>query len=314
MKTLYFLLYACTLTCALLGVGIILQDLSAPAPNLEGTLVNIHKPGYAKVNRDLCRNIKSFSKLLILVSSAPGNFDKRQAIRLSWGHFALRHDVIIGFFLGAVTNSSVQGLVEKESTTYMDIIQNKNIDSYRNLTLKSLSMLQWVNQYCPGIGFILKSDDDVFINVRNLLSFVDTQRETKNTIFGNVARNWKPIRSHNNKYYVSDLLFQDALYPSFATGPAYLMTQDVPARLTSAALMKAPFPLEDVFFTGIVAEELNIKRINNVQFHPYFKKKVHDDITKLISIHKITAHQHLSLWNKVANDYLSKLETTHLLY
>ena len=42
------------------------------------------------------------------------------------------------------------------------------IDSYWNLTLKDVAILNWLNINCPQIPFIFKSDDDVYVNAHNL--------------------------------------------------------------------------------------------------------------------------------------------------
>lgn len=39
-----------------------------------------------------------------------------------------------------------------ESEVYGDIIQESFIDSYNNLTLKTIMMLKWVNNNCDGRG------------------------------------------------------------------------------------------------------------------------------------------------------------------
>jgi len=42
-------------------------------------------------------------------------------------------------------------------------------DSYRNLTLKAIGALWWISRYCNRTRFVLKTDDDAFVNMRALL-------------------------------------------------------------------------------------------------------------------------------------------------
>lgn len=46
------------------------------------------------------------------------------------------------------------------------------IDLPNNATLKSLSILKWALEECADTKFIMKTSDDVFINVANLDSFI----------------------------------------------------------------------------------------------------------------------------------------------
>jgi hypothetical protein len=88
-----------------------------------------------------------------------------------------------------------------EKHLYDDLIIANFVDSYNNLTLKTMASLEWIDSYCNQseyvrtfihmhifhiciiVGFnfkhindfiqVLKTDDDMFINVPNLLTFID---------------------------------------------------------------------------------------------------------------------------------------------
>ncbi|KAJ2939279.1 hypothetical protein O0L34_g13375 [Tuta absoluta] len=67
-------------------------------------------------------------------------------------------------------NSTVQKKIEDEKETHNDIIQEGFIDSYNNLTLKSIMMLKWVTKKCnESVRYILKTDDDTYVNMPNLI-------------------------------------------------------------------------------------------------------------------------------------------------
>jgi len=60
-------------------------------------------------------------------------------------------EVRLAFIFGRL--SSVRGAEEAlnvESGRYGDIVQGNFVDSYRNLTLKSLTDLDWVVDHCPA--------------------------------------------------------------------------------------------------------------------------------------------------------------------
>lgn len=127
--------------------------------------------------------------MLILVPSAPKNRIHRQCIRQTWGQYASRPDVAMAFIIGATNNSLVEDSLKTEFNMYNDFIRSRSIDDYYNLTLKTISLLEWVDKYCSRAAFILKIDDDVFLNGEKLFSFIDEHRaeEREKIIYGRLA-------------------------------------------------------------------------------------------------------------------------------
>lgn len=125
----------------------------------------------------------------MIVHSAPLNFAQRLAIRQTWGHFAHRRDISMAFIIGTPKNQSIEKSLKNESDTYEDIIRARFIESDYNLTLKTISMFEWVDRYCSRAKFILKTSDDMFINVPKLLLFIKQHRteEREKIIFGKVG-------------------------------------------------------------------------------------------------------------------------------
>lgn len=41
------------------------------------------------------------------------------------------------------------------------------MDSYENLTYKSVSILFWSREFCASAGWVIKSDDDIIVNPFN---------------------------------------------------------------------------------------------------------------------------------------------------
>lgn len=214
---------------------------------------------------------------------------------------------------------------------YSDIIRGRFIDSYNNLTLKTISSLEWVDTYCPRAAYVLKTDDDMFINVLRLMAFIDKHRleERQKIIFGRLAKRyasallifssltfrnilqiflfclfcithrWKPIRNKRSKYYVSPQQYFPSVFPQFTTGPAYLISGSAIHDLYTKALEQTYLKLEDVFTTGIVAQLVNVKRIHvneflnrRIAFNPC-------NLRKAISIHMVKANEQFDLWKKL---------------
>ena len=147
------------------------------------------------INIPKCRTIDPVPNrrtLFIAILSAPDYFEYRKVTRNTW----LRHlkdphynrglfDVIgYGFVVGQTNYSIVQKMIEEESKNYGDILQVEMNDSYRNLTRKSVSILNWVNSNCAHVDFVMKVDDDVYVNVHNLATVVTKLSPSKVSLYG----------------------------------------------------------------------------------------------------------------------------------
>lgn len=71
-------------------------------------------------------------------------------------------------------------------------------DFYRNLSLKVAGLLNWLNANCFKVEFVLKVDDDVYVNVRNLAHFLEAHHQSNQSIFGSGAGNLFPARCNQN--------------------------------------------------------------------------------------------------------------------
>ena len=175
------------------------------------------KPEYGPVYNDVtllrypltispCQNgnvsVKQNS-VFIAVISAPGNFDKRNTIRRTWrNHLKIDYHnssmrlAGFAFILGLTDHNETQMKIKEEATTYGDVIQIEMADFYRNLSLKVAGLFNWLYKYCHHkTDFLFKVDDDVYVNVRNLVQFVQTFHESNESMFGlSAVSSLKPIR------------------------------------------------------------------------------------------------------------------------
>lgn len=124
--------------------------------------------------------------LTILVASSPDNFEQRNAIRSSWGkvHHTAKvsfkgtlgsyepdHVIKTVFLLGRSSSDKLQALVKREVDVYDDIVLGAFEDKYDNLVYKTRLGLTWAYSECPSL-YVLKTDDDVFVNTRELLRWI----------------------------------------------------------------------------------------------------------------------------------------------
>lgn len=258
----------------------------------------LYEAGHARPHPELCPALGARLRLLVLVSSAPAHAAARLAVRLTWGHFAARRDVALAFVLGAPP-AALRPALDAEDALYGDLVQGRSVDSYSNLTLKTLSMLEWADTYCPRAPHVLKTDDDMFINVPRLLAFAAARANETRSVWGKVVRKSLPKRTTKSKYYVSPLQFPGKVFPDFATGPAYLLSADCVRPLLRAAGAEPYLRLEDVFVTGVLGARLALRRRHAPEF---YNKKVAAHpcaVQRGIAIHMVQFHEQFDLWRKL---------------
>lgn len=272
---------------------------SAPIAIRNDSARAIYEAGHTVPIPERCPNLGKDMELVVIVMSAPTHLEARTAIRQTWGHFGQRRDMSVLFMLGTTLDPKVEAILRKEQNMYNDVIRGRFLDSYSNLTLKTISTLEWVDAYCSKVRYLLKTDDDMFINVPRLLAFVNKHAKDRNVIFGRLARKWKPIRNRKSKYYVSQTQFQQSVFPDFTTGPAYLLSSDTVRRLYDAALDQTYLKLEDVFTAGIVAHKLGIRRSHANEFLNKRIQYTACNIQRGISIHMVKYSEQFDLWKKL---------------
>ena len=113
----------------------------------------------------------SCSETLILIKTARKNSKRRLKMRKELKKLK---DVNHYFMLGTSENGSNTNKILAESDQNNDIIIGNFIDDYYNLTVKSLSALQWSIDVCTETKSIVLCDDDVHFNdpkvIRSLAS------------------------------------------------------------------------------------------------------------------------------------------------
>lgn len=152
-----------------------------------------------------CQEVAGNRSVFIAVTSAPGNFERRNFIRQTWRkHVKLTGDKegLMGlagfaFSLGLAEDNVTQSKINEESKTYGDILLAEMSDTYRNLTLKLGGLLNWLYRNCEKADLVFKVDDDVYVNVRNLIHLVQTYHPSNQSMFG-TAGNIFPARGNKD--------------------------------------------------------------------------------------------------------------------
>ncbi|XP_041347575.1 beta-1,3-galactosyltransferase 1-like [Gigantopelta aegis] len=229
---------------------------------VEGPVVNPHPFRYLLNPETFCN--KKDIYIITYVHSAPSNFEKRDAIRQTWGKrkYYLNKRVELVFILGQVADTEVMTSVRNESDIHGDIVQEDFVDSYRNLTYKAIAGLKWVSTFCRQAVYVLKTDDDIFVNlyvfIRYILSTVEFRYGMTRLILCHVWVNMGVIRKQQSKWYLSRDDFSPDFFPPYCSGSAYLMSPDVTEAMYRLSLTTNMFWVDDVYITGLLIQNLNI--------------------------------------------------------
>ena len=158
-----------------------------------------------------------------------------------------------------------------------DIVVSSFVESYQNLTLKSLSMLYYAEKIINDNrvnwfrGVFAKIDDDVLIDSSRfpatLKSLILKRNAFPKGFLCKLNTNSTPSRTESDKWYVSEREFEPDLFPPYCDGPAYFFrAKDVNSLLEEIEPGETRWiGLEDVFITGILRMNARIA-INAASF------------------------------------------------
>ncbi|KAH7971142.1 hypothetical protein HPB49_019499 [Dermacentor silvarum] len=168
---------------------------------------------------------------------------------------------LVVFLLGMTPDQEVQRKVLTEHNIYGDIVQGDFVDSYKNLTYKTVMLIRWAREKCSEVNFVLKIDDDMLLSVWDLAVVVNDLEGIKRTMWGYLYRGASPNRNVASKWYVSRKEYAPDTYPAFLSGTGYLISGDSIATLEELISDECFFPLEDIYLTAIVAERAQVSRL-----------------------------------------------------
>lgn len=252
--------------------------------------------------------------LLLFVKSSPENFERRQAIRDTWGNESfvwstLGERVRLVFALGVHADEGRRAAVQREllqeDQAYEDLIQQDFLDTFHNLTTKLIMQFHWGHRYCPQARFFMSADDDIFVHMPNLVKYLrqvlTEQSGVKDLWVGHVHRGAPPVRRKESKYHVPYELYPWPSYPDYTAGAAYVVSGDVAAKIYRAMLvLNSSMYIDDVFM-GICAKAMGVSPQEHVFFSGEGKAPYHPCIYE----HMITSHGHAAdvraLWLAATN-------------
>ena len=209
--------------------------------------------------------------VVVFVTSAISNKPQRDAVRNTWAknirfRSDLRASVRVLFIVGgsALDDITYQEL-KREESIHRDVIIGNFIDSYQNLTLKTLLALHWTQTFCRSAQFVVKTDDDTFVNVRVLNDVIaELRNDTEIKLVG--ARTERAVVMRKGKWKLSDSVYHSKYFPPYCAGAIYIMRSDVIPFLLKSSRNMSCLPFEDVYVTGVLASAAGVTCHGDTRF------------------------------------------------
>ena len=280
-------------------------------------------PHACEINED----IPEGPYLVILVHSHVLNAARRDAIRETWGRitrdYDTPHHVNIFFLLGLPEDNQDIALIDKEARLYRDILQWHFIDNYKNLSVKSLLGLRWVTEYCRSAKFVMKADDDVYLNVTHILKFIVEQSmrtdfNSSDYLTGHINKKSPVLRI--GQWGISASTYPLKTYPPYCSGAAYVLALPTGSRLWKECVSRPKLtvlPVEDVFITGIMSALAGFQCQHDNHFPGWMTLVSIDGVQDLLQgalfgLHGVSDHK-IRLLNKISQKCYGCLKDQSLI-
>lgn len=277
------------------------------------------------MNKTFCRD--GGVDVLILVPSIPQNFHMRNASRFTYGQFSrdkisiinnhkVKFKIRILYILGKTSDSVCSHDVREESDKYGDIVEINFTDSYQNLTVKMLHGFKWVNDFCPGVRFVVKADEDVYINVIQLTDILQRHEDLYSSIpfvLGTIHSSKERTQVlREGKWGVSYKEMPLNFYPPYAQGNCYVISGGLVSGIVQKAQYLPYLSIEDAFITGIVAGKILGAQIVHVNRNAnWLCPSVAPDACRFlryryVSMSNMTPEIMFEIWNILLNNTKAK--------
>ena len=134
---------------------------------------------------------------------------------------------LVHMFIVGSENSSSKFInnLYKESNLFRDIILIDTIDSYKNLIYKHLTAINWMVNHCSQALYMLKLDDDVFVNInplsKHLVNKFGLDSTDSKFVYCSILQNIVPITNYESKWKIDDDTYPFQHFPQYCEGNKY---------------------------------------------------------------------------------------------
>ena len=206
--------------------------------------------------------------LFIGVPSMHAN--RREAIRGSWGRLATReHGVVLRFFASRDEDADAQeedcygftsGLEECGDMVYID--EESLLNGHTGVAQQVQLLFEHATTFFNP-AYVMKADDDTFVNIPVVLSILAAQASSRSAVFFGTLPEEPDFSEAEvgqpSSPYPEDALKRSAL-PIYAAGPGYVITGSaVRAMVADSTLMELHYDVHDSSVVSVGLSSLQVR-------------------------------------------------------
>ena len=256
--------------------------------------------------------------MIVYIHSNAKHFSNRMLIRSTWGdsnnYKWMNRSIKTIFVLGLPGNHTIDNSVLlpilQENIKYKDILLANFNDRYNNLTEKALNGMKYVIEQCPLAKFVLKVDDDVFVNMFKLIEYITSNEEMfskSRHLMCHVWKDAKVVRKEGTKWYMPYSVYTAETFPDYCSGSAVIATTEVLRQLYEESRFVPHINIDDVYITGILRQRLDIpiRSLNN--YYSLFGESLKSRAcVTYMFIHDLKSAHYIKLWKWISNKSQNK--------
>jgi len=221
-------------------------------------------------NPGLCGDTSQKLKYVICVNSHPSARAQRDQLRTTWASPRLFKDDTsrVVFLLGrALTDDdNLQSSVRMEFELHGDVLQGDFVDVQRNETVKGVMGLMWASRYCRQAAYVVRTNDDSFVNIFEITRIMDEHSADRWTIMCPLWQDGSmPILRDSKdcgQWCVAESEFPGmSHFPQYCASVVTIISRELVGALYRASLTTPFFWIGDVYLTGILPKKLLAEKI-----------------------------------------------------
>ncbi|KAJ6832074.1 hydroxyproline O-galactosyltransferase GALT2 [Iris pallida] len=235
--------------------------------------------------------------LFVGILSGTNHFAERMAIRKTWMQYPeIKSSYVVArFFVALGPRKEVNAALKMESEYFGDVVILPFMDHYELVVLKTIAICEY-GVYNTSAAYIMKCDDDTFVRMDVVLGEIDKIGSDKSLYMGNLNLYHRPLR--HGKWAVTFEEWPEYIYPPYANGPAYIISNDIATSIVSKHANQSLrlFKMEDVSM-GMWVEEFNATM--PVQYKHDWNFCQYGCLENYFSAHYQSPRQMICLWDKL---------------
>ena len=228
---------------------------------------------------------------LVYVHTQPHRGNKRMLLRKTWANEKLfkQRNIRVLYVMGSTGNTAIQREIWAEFARHRDILQGNFTDDEYSGPVKARMALKWVATYCAKARYILKVEDDTFVDIFWLMDIVKKQQGHSHLI---VCPLWPehsrliqrdPRKCNGDNIWCLRYTEFPGMthFPQYCDAIGYLVSRDMASKMFRAVPTTAFFWLEQVYMTAMLPSREHVEYVDLFKNYTTRPIRAYKDTVKL---------------------------------